>query len=215
VRLYARILSKEEEFEARQRLPDPAAGRALVESCLRFVLKRARYYHTRHLDVGDLLGVGVLGLYKALRTFDKNAGVKFLTYAQIVVHHSTISAINRQEPLVPDKRSYKRGGVKHPALCPINEVVLREHCPDYLYRCSLDTPVNTLLQQQVRAKVRAAVDELPPRTATIMRLRYLDDNLTFRQLGWLLGISKQRVEQIEKDALALLRYEPELRELAA
>lgn len=56
------------------------------------------------------------------------------------------------------------------------------------------------------AWVREALDELPKREARIIRARLLEDEtLTLEALGDELGVSKERVRQLEKRALGKLR----------
>jgi DNA-directed RNA polymerase specialized sigma subunit len=56
--------------------------------------------------------------------------------------------------------------------------------------------------------VQAAVDELPLEEKTIVKLRYgvlQDDELTLRDIGEILGLSRERVRQIESRAEAKCR----------
>jgi len=66
------------------------------------------------------------------------------------------------------------------------------------------------------AWVREAVQKLPARERTILRARFLgEDGVTLERLGTELGISKERVRQLEHQALARLRRQladrPDLR----
>jgi len=66
-----------------------------------------------------------------------------------------------------------------------------------------------LLQSlQQHGAVQNAVEELPIEEKTILRLRYgvlQDDELTLRDIGEILGLSRERVRQIESRAEAKCR----------
>jgi DNA-directed RNA polymerase sigma subunit (sigma70/sigma32) len=67
-------------------------------------------------------------------------------------------------------------------------------------------PLLELLKQQ--GAVQKAVESLPIEEKTIMRLRYgvlQDDELTLRDIGEILGLSRERVRQIESRAEAKCR----------
>jgi RNA polymerase primary sigma factor len=61
----------------------------------------------------------------------------------------------------------------------------------------------------VRGELQAALDRLPPRTAQVLKLRYglLDGRLyTLSEVGDRLGLTRERVRQIEAEALGRLRH---------
>ena len=71
-------------------------------------------------------------------------------------------------------------------------------------------------QELIKRRIRLAMKHLSPRDKNILRWRYLsdeDDHKTLKQVGEELNISRQRVEQIEKEALKrmkekLMKYIP-------
>lgn len=62
----------------------------------------------------------------------------------------------------------------------------------------------TMAWRQTITLIEREIDTLPERQATIVRLHY-QNNMTFQQLGDLLGITKGRVSQLHSTAIALLR----------
>jgi RNA polymerase primary sigma factor len=63
-----------------------------------------------------------------------------------------------------------------------------------------------------REDVRKAVQELPPRLAQVLSLRFgLQDGRprTLDEVGQVLGVTRERVRQIERQALQKLRHEME------
>src|SRR5579862_2166520 len=78
-------LSKEVEEERRlarkaQRGDEQAAER-LVTANLRFVISYVKKYQGHGLDLSELVAIGNEGLLKAVRKFDPDQGVKFISYA--------------------------------------------------------------------------------------------------------------------------------------
>jgi RNA polymerase primary sigma factor len=71
-------------------------------------------------------------------------------------------------------------------------------------------PGDAGLDEDVSGRLRAMLDQLAPRDAEILRLRYgLDDQdpLSLREIGTRLGISHERVRQLELRALARMAEE--------
>ncbi len=77
------ILSHDEEKSLfkRVRAKDKSARDILITHNMRFALKVALRYSTRHLTVTDLLSEAVLGLSKAIDKFNPDSELKFITYA--------------------------------------------------------------------------------------------------------------------------------------
>ena len=78
------LLSAEQERSLALRLQDEGdldAARDLVMSHLRFVIRVARGYSGYGLALGDLVQEGNIGLMKAVKRFDPNAGVRLVSYA--------------------------------------------------------------------------------------------------------------------------------------
>ena len=78
------VLSAERERDLAVRLRDTGdleAARELVMSHLRFVVRIARGYSGYGLALGDLVQEGNIGLMKAVKRFDPDAGVRLVSYA--------------------------------------------------------------------------------------------------------------------------------------
>ncbi len=78
------VLSAEEERALALRLQnenDLDAARTLVMSHLRFVVRVARGYSGYGLALADLIQEGNIGLMKAVKRFDPDAGVRLVSYA--------------------------------------------------------------------------------------------------------------------------------------
>ncbi|MEM7307131.1 MAG: RNA polymerase sigma factor RpoD/SigA [Planctomycetota bacterium] len=71
------------------------------------------------------------------------------------------------------------------------------------------TPEDTIQQTDLLERLRDLLDSIDEREATVLRLRYgLDDNgadpMTLKEIGKIVGLTRERVRQIEREALAKL-----------
>ena len=84
---------------------------------------------------------------------------------------------------------------------------------------SIENPLEELDREGMRVVISAAMEDLTPRERRILHWRYglVGDGepLTLGEIGRRLGISRERVRQIESAALQRLRGETQLRDLGA
>ncbi len=69
-------------------------------------------------------------------------------------------------------------------------------------------PDSAFARAEADASVRAAVDALPPRLAAVIRMRFgFDDDggMTLVEVGHAMGLSRERIRQLEREALQMLR----------
>ena len=87
----------EERRLARRALDgDPLAAERLVTANLRFVISYVKRYQGHGLDLGELVAIGNEGLLKAVRKFDPDHGVKFISYAVWWVRQGVLKALAEQ-----------------------------------------------------------------------------------------------------------------------
>ena len=73
---------------------------------------------------------------------------------------------------------------------------------------STPSPLEDTLIRERRERVMAALDRLSPRERQVIRLRYgigFDNGRTLREIGQILRVSRERVRQIETEALAKIQ----------
>ena len=66
----------------------------LIRGNLRFVITVAKQYQNQGLDLSDLIAEGNLGLMKAIKNFDWNKDLRFISYAVWWVKQSIIQSLN-------------------------------------------------------------------------------------------------------------------------
>lgn len=66
----------------------------LLEGNLRFVITVAKQYQNQGLDFPDLIAEGNLGLMKAIKNFDWNKDLRFISYAVWWVKQSILQSLN-------------------------------------------------------------------------------------------------------------------------
>ena len=95
---YVPLLSAEEEvYYARlARDGDEASRQRMIESNLRLVVKIARRYVNRGLNLLDLVEEGNLGLIRAVEKFDPELGFRFSTYATWWIRQNVERALMNQ-----------------------------------------------------------------------------------------------------------------------
>ena len=75
---------------------DEQAAERLVTANLRFVISYVKKYQGHGLDLGELVAIGNEGLLKAVRKFDPDQGVKFISYAVWWVRQAVLKALAEQ-----------------------------------------------------------------------------------------------------------------------
>ncbi len=68
----------------------------LVTANLRFVISYVKKYQGHGLDLAELVAIGNEGLLKAVRKFDPDHGVKFISYAVWWVRQAVLKALAEQ-----------------------------------------------------------------------------------------------------------------------
>ncbi|HLU24215.1 MAG TPA: RNA polymerase sigma factor RpoD/SigA [Longimicrobiales bacterium] len=87
---------EERELARRARAGDREAAERLVTANLRFVISYVKKYQGRGLGLAELVCIGNEGLLKAVKKFDPDKGVKFISYAVWWIRQTVLQALAEQ-----------------------------------------------------------------------------------------------------------------------
>lgn len=72
---------------------------------------------------------------------------------------------------------------------------------------STDTSINSILDNEMfRTTVQEIIQKFPPKEAELIKIRYLESNLTLEECAKKMNVTKERIRMIEIHALRLLRH---------
>lgn len=189
----------EKKYLARVAQGDKEARNILVEHNLRLVAHIVKKYYTGTNDYDDLLSVGVVGLIKAINTFDAAKTRRLSSYASICIQNEILMMFRnnkktQQEISLSESVDSDKDG---------NNLVLMDVIAvddDIVER--IDTKFKSeKLQQYIN-------EELDEREKTVLELRYgLNGHKekTQREIAAMLNISRSYISRIETKALKKLR----------
>jgi RNA polymerase sigma factor for flagellar operon FliA len=209
------------------------AGEALIRKHAALVDRAARRIAARTggaVAAEDLWSAGAMGLLEAARRFDGAQDVKFETFAEHRVRGAMLDELRRMDHL--PRRLRQEAEKLEAARSRVSQQLGREagaedlasalgltleevdglaslaqpHLPvleDSLASASPSAETHAADAQGRRALV-AALAELPERLQLVMSLHYEED-LTYREIARVLGVSEPRVCQLHREAVKLLR----------
>lgn len=183
--------SGEEKEQARQ---------VLIERNLRLVAHIAKKYQNIEEDSEDLISIGTIGLIKAVNTFDENKGSRLATYAARCIDNELLMLLRSKKKTSKEVSIYEPLGTDKEG----NEINLL----DITYAEQLDVVEQMTTREDIKKLGRFIDEVLKGREKEIIILRYGlngDDEVTQREIGSMLGISRSYVSRIEKKALKKLR----------
>ncbi|MFO0922565.1 MAG: sigma-70 family RNA polymerase sigma factor [Pirellulales bacterium] len=162
----------------------------IVRSNMRLVMSIVKKFVNSNNAFDDLLSDGAMSLMRAIDKFDYDRGFRFSTYATQVVRRNAYRAVmQKQNDKLRTAVSTHEPGVD---VCDEGRKGIDEH-----------------RWQQLRSRLAVMLDQLDRREKLIIRARFSLGShrrvQTLQRLADVLGVSKERVRQIEKRALDKLR----------
>jgi len=172
------------------------AVKTLLVNCnMRLVVSIAKRYATRTDDFSELLSDGNLLLISAVQKFDYSRGNKFSTYASWVIMKNFGRRIAKE---THRRKRYLTGHDERFFEAAVDTRADEKACLASAERAT--ACYNRMLQ---------LLEFLDPRERELMRLRLgLDNNakiMTLQNIGKLLGVTKERVRQLQARAMKKLR----------
>jgi RNA polymerase primary sigma factor len=157
VEKYPLIENPEEERELarRARTGDKEAAERLVTANLRFVISYVKKYQGRGLGLAELVCIGNEGLLKAVKKFDPDKGVKFISYAVWWIRQTVLQALAEQTRSVRIPLNQNSNLVKLSRTNTALTQLLGRAPTDQEIAAEMDEPIET-----VRALRRVAASEL-------------------------------------------------------
>ena len=194
------LTASEESFYLKKyKAWDKEAGNILVERNLRLVAHIAKKYVGVGEDTEDLISIGTIGLIKAVSTFDDSKG-RLVTYASRCIDNELLMMLRSRKKVSRDVSLYEPIGTDKEG----NEISLLDviESPEEDIAEAMDLSANM-------KKLWGYIDIcLSAREREIIRLRYgfgRAEEVTQREIGEQLGISRSYVSRIEKKAIRKLR----------
>jgi len=200
----------------------------LLEGNLRFVITVAKQYQNQGLDLSDLIAEGNLGLMKAIKNFDWNKDLRFISYAVWWVKQSILQSLNDNsrtirlpvnviQDLHKAKKEVEQNGGKLddrftnlPSIINLDMNINEEGdtLVDIIKNNDADSPdagFNT--KDILKTKLMSLLDVLDNREKSIVGDYFglTGTPRTLEDIGSDFDLTKERVRQIKEKALRRLR----------
>ena len=185
-----------------------------------------------HIEIEDLIQVGLIGLLKAVEDYQSDSGAVFSTYATIRIRGAMLDELRGRDWL---PRSVQRDLGRVAAAIekveqrlgrPASEKEIADelgmNLEDYrvlagelacarisqLDEAELppgdDEPAEQVAEETRRTALANAITTLPEKEGLMLSL-YYSDGLNLKEIGLVLGVSESRVSQIHGQAVARLK----------
>ena len=185
-----------------------------------------------HIEIEDLIQVGLIGLLKAVEDYQSDSGAVFSTYATIRIRGAMLDELRGRDWL---PRSVQRDlgrvaaaieKVEQRVGRPASEKEIADeldmNLEDYrvlagelacarisqLDEAELppgdDEPAEQVAEETRRTALANAITTLPEKEGLMLSL-YYSDGLNLKEIGLVLGVSESRVSQIHGQAVARLK----------
>lgn len=195
------LCSKEEKEYLKQcREGSKEARDILIERNMRLVAHIAKKYGNTDYDMEDLISIGSIGLIKAIDSFDIEKEIRLATYASRCIDNELLMLMRTNKKQSREVYLYDPIGTDKEG----SSIDLL----DILESDELDVVEQLDLKEKVKKLYELLETKLTEREREIVYLRYglnKGEEITQKEIGERLGISRSYVSRIEKKALKKLR----------
>ena len=171
----------------------------LIERNLRLVAHIAKKYQNTEEELDDLISIGTIGLIKAINSYDTTKGSRLGTYAARCIDNELLMMLRGKKKVSREISIYEPIGVDREG----NEINLL----DVIESEQADVVDQMELEEHLK-KLGTLIEQLlTDREKEILAMRYGlygGPEITQREIGRFLGISRSYVSRIEKKALQKL-----------
>lgn len=210
MKTFQQPLSAEEEACCIKHMQEEGSERArearalLIERNLRLVAHIAKKYQNLDEDMEDLISIGTIGLIKAVNTFKAEKGSRLATYAARCIDNELLMMFRARKKVTREVSLYEPIGTDKEG----NEINLIDVCEQE----QRDIVDDMDMMAKLKCLSHLIEEKLDHREREIIKLRYgmsgnsfTGEEMTQRDIGKMLGISRSYVSRIEKKALGKLR----------
>jgi len=180
---------------------DIAVRSVLIERNLRLVVYIARKFENTGINIDDLVSIGVIGLIKAVNTYDPNKNIKLATYASKCIENEILMFLRRNNRVRTEISFDEPLNVDWDG----NELLLSD-----VLGTEGDLIIKNIEEEVERKLLYLAMDKLSYRERRIMELRFGLLNgveKTQKEVADLLGISQSYISRLEKRIIKRLQRE--------
>ena len=206
MKTFLKPLSKEEERECLEALKGSDGVKAreakqkLIERNLRLVAHIAKKYQNVDEDMEDLISIGTIGLIKAVDSFDLHKNSRLASYAARCIDNELLMMLRGKKKTSREVSLFEPIGTDREG----NEIslldVMEQEQPDI---------VEEMEKARCLGQLYGLMEtELSLREKEVLTLRYGlsgGREVTQKEIGEKLGISRSYVSRIEKKALGKMR----------
>jgi RNA polymerase sigma factor FliA len=184
------------------------------------------------VDLDDLIGAATLGLLDAVDRFDDSRAIPFEAYARTRIQGAILDALRAEDHLSRrDRRKSREADLaedrlrnrlkREPSADEVHNVRagVPRSLPHGMVFISIEDADDSLLadrtptdafaalsMSQSHAQLQSAVGGLPERDRLILSL-YYEQELTYREIGGILGVTESRICQLLRSAHTRLKAE--------
>jgi RNA polymerase sigma factor (sigma-70 family) len=185
----------------------PATEAEAVDRYFPFIFRTAKRYANRGVPFDDLLQVGRIAVALAFRTWRPDGGRNFLTWIRHPVSNAMFKALANER-----SRDGRAGVDRRTAAARYSFSSMDELLPGHAATGvadfktlhdivgTFDEPVDFLALK----RLPKAMQCLSPKERSVIRQRFVLDR-TLDEIAKPMGLSRERIRQIERDALSKLR----------